>query len=181
MIFTRPGDWGPHPRSPAAQRLRRVVLELRARWSRGDFEGCVRNLPLLAELLRGVGLDFEARAAELDWQIVDACPEYGTADLWIHACWPGSSVSFKDVSRSYFNTRRIFWFAPRTLDVVGDHVETLHLWHRYRIFTPQMARCIRPDTELDPQYGLLGPLKEIHRWPRRTNGDPCPAVPAAGD
>lgn len=114
------------PTGVEGARLACVVLALVQRWVRGDLEGCVRNLPLLAEKLDDCGLSQEARVARYDWVV-------GHGDRNTAAKLICRSYVAKDLPRRLRNAGRnplrLLWFAPGQVDVitVGGDIDRVSL------------------------------------------------------
>lgn len=111
-------DWNIPP-GLAGDRLARVVLELARRWEVKRRENCRLNLPLLADLLDDCELHYEAAAARLPWSLWD--------DKYL-SCSRITGRSVTAYEQCVYNRRRIFWFAPRTLDVSWSNDNTRQLW-----------------------------------------------------
>lgn len=110
------GEFWPNlGRTRAERRLSRVLSCLEERWRANQLEHCLRNLPLVADLLQDCGRTDEAKVARYPWRMEPPAlnnDEY-IVNLNATALVPRSHRLHQLLC--VINGRRIFWFHPGRL------------------------------------------------------------------
>lgn len=117
-------------------RLRRVVQEMWQRWCAGHIEECLRNRPLVVELLEACGPEFALEAEVL--RLVPFVTRQFTGSTYnpVQINFPTPIRCVPTGLAFIRNARRLFWFPPDVL--IGEcifiprHDGTVNLWEYHR-------------------------------------------------
>lgn len=154
--------WPDVPWTRAGKKLRRVLTALEELWNADHCHRCLRNLPLLAELLDEAGIHDEARVARRPWFISERCfnnSQKMGVRLTLRSGTIGPGVTM-------LNTRRFWWFRRGRIRLWDTRLRGSDIYIVVRapryLHNPadQGEAAIEPD-EQDTRYhsrGIIGRL-----------------------